>query len=1812
MKKLIAPVLAFGLGVGATFAVMHQPQPAASVEKAAAPQPPAPQPATAEAAPATPPVAAAAADAPQTDQGQDSAQGQDNARGQDRAAPDQAEAEPETRADAPAEDKAPPLPPLTIPAGQEAVTAAAEAYRDKILATRPNGDRDRLREAAEEAATDAHYRDDWPAAVAAQERAVAADGDKPELWVKIADWSLKLDPAGDKALFAFWQAAKSPDGKLRADALEQIGDILAARQNPKSAAAFYKASLQVRENRNLRQKLADQELGRLRVTEYKVEAEQDQAQICFTLSRPLSKDAQVKFEDYLTVAPAVQTAVTATDDSLCAEGFAHGQNYTVTVRKGLPGRNAALLENAVYKIAVPDRGQRLGFRGNGHILPRSGGQGLPLLSVNVERAVIKLLRVNDRNMVGNLTMGSLYPYSEQRLSEHDGELVWQGTMDIPARKNKEVVTAIPLDEILKNPAPGLYAVTADLPLRNEESYADLATQWLVVTDIGLQTFQGSDGLTLFARSYADGKPLAGVEIKLIARNNDILATAVTDAGGKLRFDPGLLRGNGGRTPRMIAAYGAKNDFTFLDLTQPAFDLTDRGVGGREAPGALDAFLYGDRGIYRPGETANLTLLLRDDKANAVETLPVTLKLARPDGVEARRIVVTPGPGGAVHVPVTFADADRTGGWTVTAHADPKAPPIGSLKLQIEDFMPSRMEVLLKPDQAAVTAGQPLSAAVNARFFYGAPAAGLAADGELVLRRAEQPFPDFAGYRFGLADENFTARRTDIQAADTDDQGRTRLEVPMAAVPETSVPLEAVLRAGVFETGGRVTNRSAVLPVRSRPLYLGLKPQFSGDMAPEGAEARFDVVAVDGEGKATAAGNVAYALYHEDYRYQWYRSGNSWNYRLTNHDRRIASGSLAIAADKPATLAQRLDWGLYRLELRDPATGAATSMRFRAGWATAAVSATDTPDMLKIVAEKQGYRIGETARLHITPPFAGEAVLTVARDGLIDSRQMSIPAEGATVELPVTEGWGAGAYVTASLFRPGKGDAKQGPGRAIGVVWVATDVAPRSLAVTIGTPPEVTPRQTIQVPVSVTGMDGRPAGGPVGVTLAVVDEGILQLTDFASPAPTGYYFGKRRLAVELRDGYGHLIDGRAESRGALRSGGDAAGRHAPGLADKSVKPLSIYSGVVTLDAEGKASIPVTLPDFNGKVRLMAVAFDRNRLGQAETSMLVRAPLVMQASLPRFLAPGDEADLTLGFDNVSAPAGKWTLAFAASGAVTVAQPAAAIDLPAGGKAVHRARIKAEGLGSGRITLTLTGPDGGSRQSDWAVTVRPLQAYQTQQIVRQLQPGETVSLDDRPLQTFLPGSAQTAVTLSTVPDLNAAALLGSLDRYPYGCVEQTTSRALPLLYLSDLGATGQEQATIKPRLDEAITRLVGMQDAEGGFSLWGNDTAGVWLSAYAMDFLLRARDQGHAVPAFAIDRGLNWLKSAAANSEYSADQLAGTAYALHVLARARMVDAGTLRYVHDSHLAKLPTPLAKAQLGSALAMMGDLPRARAAFAAARKPAKTGLIHASFGDYGSHLRDDAAIIALAWESGLADDGLFQLADSLNGQMSDPDRLSTQDKAWAVMAAHALFSRQPELAAEIGGESRTGAKPIVLHPAAAELGQTIALRNLGKTGLYQTMAVSGVPKAEQPPAAHGMTIQRSFYKLDGKPADLAQVHQSDILVAVVSGEATDHNPHHALIVDLLPAGFEIENSRLAHGRSIQGMSWLPDLSEAQHTEFRDDRFVTAIDLTAENGSFAAAYLVRAVTPGSYGLPAAFVEDMYKPQVNARQEVGKVTVLPRR
>jgi len=1585
--------------------------------------------------------------------------------------------------------------------------------------------------------------------------------------------------------------------QMRATALNQLADALEATDRGRVGIDMLKVSLALSPRATTRERLAGMRARHgFRIVDNTVDSDAAAPRFCAVFSEPVAEG--VDFEPYVRVAGG-DLPVEASGNQLCVDGLEHGESYTITLRSGLPAAapGEELLRDVTLDAYVRDRSPTVSFSGRAYVLPKTAEAALPVTTVNLDEIALRIHRVDDRNLLRAIQerffTADLDAYREDELRDQLGAQVWEGTGDVERRLNEDVVTRLPLADAIDGFEPGVYVATARVPGEGED-WEEAATQWFVVTDLGLTTTLADDGLHVFVNGLSGASAQEGVTLALLARNNEILGEATTDADGYAMFAPGLTRGTRGLAPALLTARREAGDFAFLDLTTPGFDLSDRGVEGRAAPGPVDLFATTERGAYRPGETVHATILARDAQADAVENLPLTVVVERPDGVEhLRRTARGEGAGGR-SISVDLADTAQRGTWTMRIHADPEGAALSRLSFLVEDFLPQRIDFDLTTPESRVSLADTPVVGVEAAYLYGAPAANLPVEGEAVVR-AVRSLDAFPGFEFGVEGEQATWLRTLEPGLETDAEGRLSvpLTLPDGIASSRPLTLTAVIR--LREGSGRPVERSIEVPLASDRTLIGLRTLSEGTVA-GGEEARFEVIAIGPDGARVAMEDAIWTLSRTNTRYQWYNLDGRWDYEPITTRERIASGEIAIGAGNPATIARSVDWGRYELRVAskdDPSVATATG--FTAGW-YAPVAGSGTPDTLQVSLDAEAYAIGDTATLRVEARNGGTLLVQVLGGGLVASKRETIEEGVSEIALPVTEEWGAGAYVVATLLRPMDVDAKRNPARAMGLAWLPVDPGERALDVSFVAGDEAAPRGQLDASVTVAGLA---AGARAYVTVAAVDVGVLNVTGFEFPEVEDHYFGQRALGAEMRDVYGRLIDGLQGAMGQVRSGGGALGASAapPPIEDL----VALFSGVVETDANGVAQVAFDLPDFNGTIRLMATAWTDHAVGSAEKDVLVRDPIVVSASAPRFLAPGDESRVLVELAHAFGPVGEVTVALDGDEGLTLGETELTVTLAEGEQVRLSIFVTAGTVGDPEIRLATTTPDGTRLTKTIRLPVRANDPVVARQNRIPLAAGGSFTLDEGAFAGLMPGTGRATLVVGPLATFDTAGMLNGLDLYPYGCTEQTASRALPLLYYSDvarsLGLAPDEG--IEARVTGAIDRILANQTGSGAFGLWRPANGDFWLDAYVTDFLSRAREAGYAVPDRAFESALSNLRNRVAYAGDFDEGGEALAYALMVLAREGTASIGDLRYYADAKGTAFGSPLAKAQLGAALALYGEQRRADGMFLLAS--AEAGERNPGWrDDYGTALRDTAGVLALGTEAGSQTIDAPRLTRRIADGFEEKDHTSTQEKVWTLLAANALLKDAATASVTLNGRALDG--PVV---EVAESDAPLTLANTGEEAVSAMLTTFGVPTEAEPAGGNGYAIERSYFTMTGEAVDPATVARDTRMVVLLDIDAQRTAQARLMVDDALPAGFEIDNPSLLRAGDLANLDWLPETVQADHAEFRSDRFVAAV--TGES-DFSLAYIVRAISPGTFHHPAAIVEDMYRPEFRARTAAGTVRV----
>ena len=1460
----------------------------------------------------------------------------------------------------------------------------------------------------------------------------------------------------------------------------------------------------------------------------------DAGSACITFDPPLKRGNRIRYDDFVDVKPALRDLVIAVrNGKICIDGLSFGKEYEISLLPGLPssdGRKTLIKDG--LSVFISNRKRMISLRERGYVLPRYGAQVIPLETVNAQKVKIKVLRIAERNLANKLSsgfLGFLGSWDVDRVIEKDGSLVFEGTVEFPKKLNESVVTGLKVEELIgRKLETGIYIIVAGEASEDTSRWGPETTQWLVVSDIGTSLFRGPDGLHVLTRSLEKAEPLPNVTVTLVARNNRELAQSVSDSRGYVRFAAPLLNGAGGDEPVLVRTESPDGGFSFVSLKQTAFDLRDRGVAGRNVPGPVDAYLFTERGIYRPGEVVHLTALVRDDKGAALKgKVPMTLRLIRPDGVEVDRRVLQDAGASSYVENLLIDPSAHMGEWNAHLFLNPEEEPVGNITFQVADFVPPKIEVKAEGTLTPEGRGVEISLNVSADYFFGAPANGLRVKARGRLQAQRSPYSEWKGFFFGLEEEKFDPIMVDIEESKLDEGGKTTLTASLKVFPDVTMPLDIEIQTRVFELGGRARSAKVVMPLNNLEKAIGIHPLFENDRVAENSQALFEVVYLNREGKSVGTDSLEYTLYKEHRNYTWFRRSGAWDYEVFIRDETLREGALSVSADSLEKININVKWGAYRIEVRDPKSRAASSYRFYAGWGGSA-SGPDRPDSIRVELDRKEYQVGDTAKIFISPPFSGKLVLVVAGKELEVISGGEITREGKAVEIPINDRWAAepGIYVMPIVFRPGDPSMEQQPGRAVGVAWMGMNVSHRKLNVSLNVPEEVRPGQRLTVLVDVASPDSE-----TFVSLAAVDDAVLGLTSYKTPNPLSHFFAQRRLAYEVRDTYGYLINPYGAERAVIQSGGDEVmGRLDRGLSIRSSKVTSLFSDVVRTNVEGKAEFSFEVPQFSGRLRIMAVAWNRKQLGSAESKVLVRDPVVADIVLPRFLAPGDRALATATFNNASGDAGTYEVKFTSKGPVMLdGKTSWKFELGTKENFNIEVPLLGSGIGVASVSMRVKGPGAYEVEKSWDLAVRPIQPITAEKTFVRLKIGEEKTFTDDLIQPYLEGTQSVTLSVGSIPSFGVQALVDDLMVYPYRCLEQTTSRAMAFLFGSGRypseGSAKQFPDDFTREIRAAVSRLSTLQRRDGSFGLWSSsDRREKWLSAYATDFLVRARKAGFRVPDGLYRSALAWLRSSIQGGYFRGDEtISSAAYAHYVLARANKGNIGKLRHFFDTYKDQFPSSTETAFVASAFIAYGDTDRSKQAIKNVLEWVSTGAKPAAsrYDYYSSPTRQIAAILYLTAEVDLKDAELNALANRFAEQLASKGHFSTQESAWISMAAISIERWTKDYQVEANGQLWKGPDPTRMRLSSSKLKQGFSVKNVGMDDVTYEIAVRVIKGTKLPPVESGFSIKRELIGEDGKAVSLADVKQGDVILVRLSGSSKvastseQWTESQALIVDL-------------------------------------------------------------------------------------------------
>ncbi len=1550
----------------------------------------------------------------------------------------------------------------------------------------------------------------------------------------------------------------------------------------------------------------------------------------------------------IRIEPDMPIKTKITEKSVYLSGdFVFGQKYTIVVDKGIRSKWGIKTNQKYTKtIDLKDIKPQLTFSGHGIFLPTANEQTLRFQTVNVKNAYIEIKKVFENNLGQFLQTENLGALRDRNTDFNDqyvervGVVVWSKKVEIGAERNRWLQHEIDLKELFKKNDKALYLISIHFnsddmlydrtggsdEYYDDSYYSDPANDGyvyrhgriykpLIQNDIGLTYKKSSNKHLVFATDIATAKPQPGVKVTLYTYQNELVDSVTTDANGFADFSA--------VTKDIYYIIGEKSTSrAVIKCNEMRWNLSSFDIGGEKLDASgITAFIYTERGVYRPGDPINFSVIARQNGKAIPDGHPVTLSVINPKNQTVYTTTNTAGKNGLYVMPFSTQQEDMTGNWRAVFTIGTNT---FTHELKIETVVANRLRINIEPSVPEIThADKKIDIKVMSQYLMGNPAAGLETSVNVRIDHFEKKFKKYPGFLFTNAAEVFTALESTLIDSVLDDNGELTAEWQIPDFNSPPSALSAALETRVVERGGRGVVRTVYMPINPYPFYVGIeKPEPGRSYGTIGTSMSFRAICVTTDGNAVSGRQLTYTIYKNSYSWWWEydeSSNRSLKFKSDKNTEKVTEGKLS-SSQNPVSLSYIPEyWGEYLLEIRDSA-GHTAGMFFSAYYWGDSAAARKGADIIAVKTDKNTYRPGEKATVSFPAPAEGTVLISVEKGNrILDARHYPLKTVDGImrVQIPVTDEMLPNAYISVSVIQPHAQTLNDRPIRVYGIVPIAVEEPRTHHTVTLTAPDRLAPNSPFSIDIQTTDQL------PTQVTVAVVDEGLLDLTDFKTPNPWKWFFRRESLSVSTYDLYDSIIGankGDVYKRFSVGGDMDLYRLGQQGEKSQRFKPVCMFKGPIQTDKNGYARVTFDMPNYIGSVRVMVIASDDNRYGNTEKAIPVKTPLMILPTLPRFIGSGDEISVPVTVFATEADIKNVTVSVQVDGPVSiVGDKKKMLTFTKIGDSDVFFSLKADpAIGNATITITATSGSHVSKEvTDISIQHPAPRVFET--ITRDGKPQGTVTIivPDK----GIPGSNNALVRISRLPKLNLGKRLNWLIHYPYGCVEQTTSSVFPQLYLKDVVKTSDKQAKeIDTNINAAIQRLSRFQLASGGFSYWpGAKEVNVWGTNYAGHFLFEAKQAGYTVPESMLKSWISFQKSRAQSSD---DTYTERVYRLYLLALAGSPQIGPMNIIRENHMKKLSN-LDMWLLGGAYKLAGS-----------EKTALEIIRNATFnvkeynefgGTYGSALRDKAMMLEILigfqdWKN------VRTLFDELSFRLESEDWYSTQTSAYMLLAMgkylRTLNGNKDEKKVMDGTITLPDGSKIPFStedvtfsaPIDKGFGEPVSVTFSSKTNVvmpYVTVEWSGIPvQPILPNVSENMTLSINAYNDEGKRINPTLTTQGDRFWAHISVTRTDNNNftvENCALVQILPAGWEIENTRLS-GEDTPPWAENLNLNAETYTDIRDDRIMWFFDYPRNQSKLDFLVKINVVTAGTFTLPSTLVEAMYNNRFRAVISGRKVVV----
>jgi uncharacterized protein YfaS (alpha-2-macroglobulin family) len=1541
---------------------------------------------------------------------------------------------------------------------------------------------------------------------------------------------------------------------------------------------------------------------------------------------------------------------------------------SLTVEPGIRNINNYRMANGgSFEVQFEQLNPAVRFAGKGNIVPSGNGLVLPFEAVNLKRVEVQVIRIYESNVLqffqvndwdGNSELRRVgKPVAKQVISLENAGVTDLGkwnrfTLDLATLMKTEpgAIYQVRLgfrkefsafDCVGETDAGTLNRVESeeDWSTEGEESYWDSYEDYyyygedydweqrdnpcrasyyvsssrkirrnIIASDLGIIAKSGEDGsTTVFVTDIKTAKPLSGVQVDLFDYQLQNVGSVSTDGNGQCKIASR-------QTPfALVARQGDQRGYLKLQSGE-ALSVSNFDVGGEAVARGLKGFIYGERGVWRPGDSLYLTFMLEDKSKTLPAAHPVVMELYNPQGQVTNRLVRAGGENGFYTFATATAPDAPTGNWSAKVK-------VGGAEfsqiIKIETVKPNRLKINLKLAEDKITAARNnVRADLQVNWLHGAPGKNLQAQFEVTLTKGKTSFPKYPEYVFDDVTTDFSSETFSIFEGSTDETGGANFQMSIPT-PESTAPgvLNAVVRGKVFEESGNFSVDRFTVPYYPYLSYTGIrlpKGDAARGMLLTDTTHRVDVVTVDADGSPVSRSGVRLSLYKIQWRWWWDQSetGNV-NFMSGSYSQPIAQGTVNTSNGKGTWTfkVKYPEWGRFLVIAEDPVSGHRTTQTVYIdwpGWAGRARKEAEGATMLSFNSDKTAYNINEKATVVIPGSDNGRALISIENGSrIVQTDWLNTTKGDNTYTFTITRDMSPNVFIHVTLLQPHGQAINDLPIRMYGIVPIQVEDPATHLEPVLSMPDVLEPGEPVTITVS------EKTKRKMTYTVAMVDEGLLDLTRFKTPEPWKRFYAREALGVRTWDVYDQVMGsfgGQLER--LLAVGGDAElmSKEDDSKSNR-FKPVVKFFGPFTLDG-GTNKHTFTMPAYIGSVKTMVVAGYEGAYGHADKATPVRKPLMVLTTLPRVLGPGESVQLPVTLFAMDKNLKNAKVEVKVSGPVAIATSVQTVNLTSEQMTITFPMQVKEQLGWATVEVIAT--SGSFRAAEKTnIEVRNPNPAVTQVTNAIVEAGKSWVQAVDPIG--MAGTNSAMLEVSTLPPINLGQRLRYLYQYPYGCVEQTTSAVFPQLFVDRVKTlTPEELSAVQRNVKAGVERLKSFQNRDGGFGYWpGDESFDSWSTSYVGHFLLEAEAKGYFVSAEMLKRWKKFQRSQAqswrkSNESYSSELI--QAYRLYTLALANDAELGAMNRLREQ--GNLP-PAAGWMLATAYAKAGQVEAARKLVE--RLPLLVKPYQELAYSYGSDVRDQAiileALVALQDRQ-----RAFQIVEVLSEKLSNPNVwLSTQSTAWALKSV-GLFAGANEkgdllVKYSYNGKEATAATQLPMAQISLLVdgakSREVKLENGGKGTLFVRLIREGIPaRGDETEAANNLNIFVAYQDVDGNTIDPAALEQGQELVAAVrvSNPGLRGAYRNLALQQIFPSGWEINNLRL-DGATDRLQADVPT-----YQDIRDDRVYTYFDLNP-NQTKTFKVLLTASYAGSYYLPAVSCEAMYDRTIYARVKGTAVEVI---